>query len=194
MESSVQKAIQVVRGGGIIIFPTDTAFGVGCRLDDTEAVDRLFAIRNRPRDKATPVLVSSKEMALAYLDHPSDIVRRMMQAYWPGGLTIVSPCRTDLVYSPIRGNGNTVGLRMPNHPDILTIIEAVGAPVLGPSANFHKDKTPYRFEDLNQEFIKLVDYVLPGVCSIKQASTVVDCSEDPYRIIRQGAVQIPSNI
>lgn len=186
----IQTATEIVKKGGIIIFPTDTAFGIGCRIDDRMAVDKLFRLRRRPGTQAMPVLVSSPEMAITYLTSPSDIVRRFMKQYWPGGLTIIDTCKKNLVYSPIRGGGETVGLRMPNHPTILKIIEGVGAPVLGPSANFHGDSTPYSAEDLNPELIKLVDYVVPGKCSVKQASTVVDCSVTPYKIIRQGAVRL----
>lgn len=176
--------------GGIIIFPTDTAFGIGCRIDRARAVDRLFTLRKRPLTQATPVLVSSIEMALAYFDSPSDIVRRFMKKYWPGALTIVAPCKKNLFYSPIRGGGENIGLRMPNHQTALTIIKEVGVPILGPSANFHGESTPYRFEDLDPELVKLVDLVVPGECSIKEASTVVDCTVEPYKIIRQGAVKL----
>lgn len=172
--------------GGIIIFPTDTAFGIGCRIDRPTAVDRLFTIRKRPVSQAMPVLVSSMEMALSYLESPSDIVRRFMKQYWPGGLTVIARCKKNLVYSPIRGGGDTVGLRMPDHPAILKIIEEAGVPILGPSANFHGDPTPYSIGDLNPELVKLVDMVVPGQCKTKQASTVIDCSVTPYKIIRQG--------
>lgn len=184
------KALEIIKNGGIIIYPTDTALGIGCRIDNPVAVDRLFRIRKRPRAMAMPVLVGSVSMALTYLDSPSDIVRRLMNQYWPGALTIVAPCKKNLVYSPIRGGGRLVGLRMPDHQTILEIIKGAGVPVLGPSANFHGEATPYSTRDLNPDLIKLVDYVVPGVCTLKQASTVVDCSVDPYKIIRQGAVTL----
>ncbi len=184
----VKKAVDVLNTGGIIIFPTDTAFGIGCRINNRVAVDRLFSLRKRPVTQAMPVLVSSIDMALAYFDHPSDIVRHFMKQYWPGALTIIAPCKKDLIYSPIRGGGETVGLRMPNHKMPLQIIAAVGVPILGPSANFHGNFTPFRQEDLDPELVKLVDFVVPGECTLKQASTVVDCSVDPYRVTRQGAV------
>ncbi len=188
--NDIQKAIEVLNQGGIIIYPTDTAFGIGCRIDKPEAVDKLFTIRKRPREQATPVLVDSVDMALLYFDSPSDVVRRLMETYWPGALTIVAPAKKNLFYSPIRGGGNNIGLRMPNHETALKIISGVGVPILGPSANFHGDPTPYSFAELNPELVKLVDYVVPGECSVKQASTVVDCSVEPYKIIRQGAVML----
>jgi len=185
------KNIQsLLNNGGIIIFPTDTAFGIGCRIDNAEAVNRLFRIRRRPTTQPMPVLVSSIEMALSYYLDPSDVVRRLMKEHWPGALTIVALCRENLIYSPIRGNGKTIGLRMPNHPAILKLIEEAGVPILGPSANFHGDPTPYSTRDLNPELVKFVDFVVPGECSVKEASTVVDCSVEPYKILRHGAVKL----
>lgn len=189
-EEQIQKAIQILKKGGIVIYPTDTAFGIGCRIDNAKAVDKLFKIRRRPLNQAMPVLVSSIGIALLYFDDPSQIVRHLMKTYWPGALTIVAPCKKELVYSPIRGGSDTIGLRMPNHPAALSIVEGVGIPILGPSANFHGDKTPYRFQDLNPELAKRVDFVVPGECTVKEQSTVVDCTTDPYSIIRQGAVRL----
>lgn len=190
MNIHIQKAIEILNKNGIVIFPTDTAFGIGCRIDNHAAVDRLFTIRRRAATQAMPVLVSSVQMALAYYFDASDVVRHLMKEYWPGALTIVAPCKINAIYSPIRGGGKNIGLRMPNHPTILEIIKRVGVPILGPSANFHGDPTPYSTRDLNPELVKLVDYVVPGECSVRQASTVVDCSVTPYKIIRQGAVNI----
>jgi L-threonylcarbamoyladenylate synthase len=171
----IQNAVKILNNGGIVIFPTDTAFGIGCRMDTPDSVNRLFEIRKRPKSQATPVLVDSIEMALAYFDNPSNIVRHLMSVYWPGALTIVAPCKSDQIYSPIRGASNKVGLRMPNNQTILSLIGETGVPILGPSANFHGSTTPYAYEDLDSKLLTLVDYVLPGECSIKEASTVVDC-------------------
>jgi L-threonylcarbamoyladenylate synthase len=190
LQKTTQEAITIIREGGIIIYPTDTAYGIGCRIDNHEAVDRLFTLRRRPATQAMPILVSSIDMALTYFDTPSDIVRRLMKKYWPGALTIVSACKKNLIYSPIRAGKNSIGIRMPNHEMILQIIKEAGVPVLGSSANFHGEATPYSFKDLNPELVKLVDYVLEGECPVGQASTVVDCSTDPYTIIRQGAVSL----
>jgi len=188
MQNVIEEAITIVKNGGIVIFPTDTAFGIGCRMDDKNAVDRLFEIRRRPLTQATPVLVDSEAMGLPYYTDPSKIVRRLMKKYWPGALTIIAKCKKKLVYSPIRGAGETIGLRMPNHETALELIRGVSVPILGPSANFHGSPTPYRYEDLDPAFVKLVDLVLPGDCSVGMASTVVDCSVSPYRIVRQGSI------
>jgi L-threonylcarbamoyladenylate synthase len=189
-DSELKEAIRIIKDGGIVIYPTDTAFGIGCRMDDRLAVDRLFSLRNRSRTHAVPVLVVSVVMALAYLDHPFPIVRRLMDTHWPGALTIVAACKKDKVYSPIRGGQNTVGVRMPDHDVPASIIEAIGVPILGPSANFHGLPTPYSFETIDPKLKQLVDFCLPGECPIGMVSTVVDCSQEPFRVIRKGAVTV----
>jgi L-threonylcarbamoyladenylate synthase len=184
----IQTAVRILKDGGIVIYPTDTAFGIGCRIDDKKAVDRLFDLRKRPLSQATPVLVSSVAMALSYFESPNDIVRHLMKLYWPGALTIIANCNIALVHSPIRGGGKTIGMRQPDHETAIRIIHEVGVPVLGPSANFHGLPTPYTYESLDPELIRLVDYVVPGVGKAGNVSTVVDTTTDPVTIVRQGAV------
>lgn len=183
-------AIEVLRRGGIVIYPTDTAYGIGCRIDYPESVDRLFALRERATTKATPVLVDSYDMALAYFVNPNDIVRRLMKVHWPGALTIVSACDRNQIYSPIRGGGSTIGLRMPNHDMALGIIRGVGVPILGTSANFSGGRTPFVAEELDPDLVKLVDMVVPGTCGGGSVSTVVDCTKTPAVILRHGAVEL----
>lgn len=189
--NDIKEAVNIFKNGGIVIFPTDTAFGIGCRIDNEKAVKKLFAIRKRPETQATPVLVDSIEMAEKYLVTPlPDNVRRLMKKYWPGGLTIIYPCKTERVPQLVRGNGQNIGLRIPNHHVTLDLIKGAGVPILGPSANFHGGSTPYRVENLDKELIGLVDYVIKGECQLGLASTVIDCSVIPWRIIRHGAVEI----
>lgn len=187
---NLQKASEIVRDGGIIIFPTDTAFGIGCRIDSPAAVEKLFTIRRRSTHKATPVLVGSIEMAEMWVDGIPNAVRELMDHYWPGGLTIVLPSTKQEIPPLVKGGTDTLGVRMPNHLDVLSLINTVGVPLIGSSANFEGENTPYEFQDLNPELVKLVDYVLPGECTTKQASTVVDCTTEPYTILREGAVQL----
>lgn len=189
--NTVNQAISILKSGGIGIFPTDTAFAIGCRIDRENSVRRLFELRKRPHEKAVPVLVDSIEMAQGYLQPiPEDVRTNLMEKYWPGGLTIVLHCKTEKIPDLVRGGGETIGVRIPNNTICLDLIKGVGVPILGPSANFNGAKTPFSFEELDPELAKLVDFVLPGKCSLKQASTVVDCTVKPCKIIREGAVEI----
>lgn len=184
------KAIEILKQGGIVVFPTDTAFGVGCRIDNEKAIARLFLLRRRPQNQPAPVLVDSIEMAQKYLMPIPEDVKNLMETYWPGALTIIFPCQKEKVPSLVRGGGETLGVRLPNHEVTQVLITDVGVPILGPSANFHGEPTPYKYEDLDPEFLKKVDYVLKGESRWFKPSTVIDCSQKPWEIIRQGAVEV----
>lgn len=196
MNKDIKKAVEVLKAGGIVIFPTDTAFGIGCRIDSEKSVQRLFNVRKRLETQATPVLVDTVTMANQYLSEPisQEVLDKLIEPYWPGALTIILYCKKQKVPELVRGGGDSLGVRIPNHPITRAIIQKVGVPILGPSANFHGEKTPYQFTDLNQNLVQLVDYVVPGECTIKQASTVIDCSQRPWKVVRRGAVTLESRI
>lgn len=194
MDNQIDEAVRVLRQGGIVIFPTDTAFGIGCRIDKRESVDRLFEIRKRPIEQAVPVLVDGIGMAKKYLIEPSAPAVRFMERYWPGQVTIISWCDKEKVYGPVRGNGEKIGLRMPDHSVPLSLIRDVGVPLLGPSANFHGQHTPFTEEDLDPELVRLVDFKVSGVCTVGVISTVVDVTENPPRYVRRGYVRIPEAV
>jgi L-threonylcarbamoyladenylate synthase len=189
MNKNIEKAALTLKKGGIIIFPTDTAFGIGCRVDAERSVERLFKIRKRPKEKSVPLLVSSVNMAKNYSKLSADVLK-IAEKYWPGGLTLVVPAKTGRIPSLARGGGSSVGLRMPNHSTIIKIIRKVGVPIIGCSANFAGENTPYKVSDLNPELKKLVDLTLYGRTSLRQASTVLDTTRKPYKILRIGAVEI----
>lgn len=191
MNERIDEAVRVLNQGGIIIFPTDTAFGIGCRIDKNESIEKLFRIRKRPVDKATPVLVSSIEMVKDYVHQiPNEVKNSLIDKYWPGALTIILEAKIDMVPGLVRGDGKTVGLRMPNHKTALEIINKINVPLLGPSANFHGRQTPFDFKELDKDLIKLVDFVVEGKCLLKKPSTVIDCTKNPWEILRNGAIEI----
>lgn len=191
MNKNLETAAKIIRGGGVVIFPTDTAFGIGCRIDNAQAVEKLFKIRRRAREKAVPVLVSSSRMARGYIKETDPDTISLMKKYWPGGLTIVSFGRKNKVPQLVRGGGSTVGVRAPKHKTALELIRRVGVPILGPSANFSGGTTPFKLTDLDPVLVRLVDFVLPGRCSrSRRPSTVLDVSVKPWRILREGAVRL----
>ena len=189
-KNNLAKIVSVFNSGGIVVFPTDTAYGIGCRIDYPGSVDKLFRIRKRPLSRATPVLVASIPMALDYFSGPSETVKALMQKFWPGALTIVAKARADKIYSPIRGYGENIGLRVPAYDLIRQAIGLLGVPIIGTSANIHGSKTPFTDSDIDPEIRRKADMVIPGSCPLGQESTVVDCSVHPYRILRQGAVRL----
>lgn len=191
-DDQLPKAIEVMRQGGIVIYPTDTAFGIGCRIDNHSAVERLFSIRKKPPFMPMPVLVTDILMAKKYFKMPiPQRAEKDIKKFWPGGLTVVYYYSNNKnISSLISGSTTTIGMRAPDHKCPLKIIEAVGKPIVGTSANFHGKFTPFRTQDIDPGLIKLVDYVVEGTCKRQNISTVVDYTFDPPKILRQGVVRI----
>jgi len=100
------------------------------------------------------------------------------------------PCKKDKVLPLVRGNGDTVGLRIPDLLSTFQIIDAVGVPLVGTSANFHGKPSVTKWKDLDPELVKLVDFVLQENSLGSKSSTVIDCSVSPWKILREGAVQV----
>jgi L-threonylcarbamoyladenylate synthase len=185
-------AVNIFKKGGIVIFPTDTAIGIGCRMDDDKAIRRLFEIRKRPKNKPLLILVNSVEMAEEYLlPIPKKVKEKLIELYWPGKLTIILKCNPDRVSFPVRNERNTLGVRFPRNRILVELISRVGVPIVAPSANFSGEKTPFKFKDLNPELVKQADFVLNEEISLENnVSTVIDCTVKPWKIIREGSTKI----
>lgn len=189
MDLKIEQTSEILRNGGVAIFPTDTAFAIGCRVDDEKAVKRLFEIKQRSEQQAVPILVNGIYMARKY-GEISEKVQNVLNQFWPGALTVVVPAIESKISPLVLGMGNTVGLRQPNNEVCLQLISEVGVPLVGTSANFHGFPTPYKTDDIDPELATIVDAVLPGVCSVGLASTIVDTTKNPWQILRQGTVEL----
>jgi L-threonylcarbamoyladenylate synthase len=116
-------------------------------------------------------------------------VEVLIKKYWPGALTIILNSQTEMIPEIVRGGGKTVGVRIPDHDLAKALIRGADIPIIGSSANFSGDKTPFSLKGLDKTLIKLVDFVLEGKTrGIYRTSTVIDCSKKPWKIIRQGEV------
>lgn len=191
MNEQVQQAIEILKNGGIVIYPTDTALGIGCRIDDEKAVEKLFRIRKRPLNKPAPVLFDTIELVKQYVTDIPERAEILMEKYWPGALTIILPANTEKVGELVRGETG-IGCRIPNHEIPLTLIRELGVPIIGTSANFPGEPTPYHFSELDPDLISLIDIAINGETSVQKESTVIDCTQNDLKIIRQGAVPIES--
>lgn len=186
----IKKVVESFKNGKVGIFPTDTAFGIGCRMDDEKAVKRVYKSRNRPEEKALLVLVPSVQMAEKYVFINDEVREELIAKYWPGGLTLILRCNREIVPGIVRANGGTLAVRMPGHEVIRSIIENVGVPIVAPSANFSGEKTPTALLDVDKKLQSMVDFVMSGVCTMNGVSTIIDCTKKPWKIVRQGVVRI----
>lgn len=185
--SGRQVAVEVLDGGGIVALPTDTVYGIACRLDAEGGVERLFAAKKRPPDKAIMVLVDD-------LEQVSDVVEltpaaQALRGLWPGGLTLVLPLRPGAPLPPALTAGTeTLGVRVPDHPAPRFLARAVG-PIPTTSANVSGGPDTRLAADVIAALGDRVDLVLDGGPSPGGVpSTVVDCQSSRPRILREGAI------
>jgi L-threonylcarbamoyladenylate synthase len=183
----IEKAVKAVKGGGVIIFPTDTVYGIGCDPTQASAVRRVFELKQR-RDKPFPVLASSIDV-IGDVAELSETALELGASFWPGALTLLLKRRKGKLEEPTLKLA-TIGVRVPNHGVPLRIAEAVGGFLVGTSANLTGGKTPARFEDIPSDLVNRVDLAIKGgVCRLGQESTIVDATRIPPAIVREGALK-----
>ncbi len=185
-ESAVKRAAQLIKCGGVIVYPTDTLYGLGANALNPQAVLRIFKIKDRSPDQPLPVVVSNLKMAeqLASVD---DKARKLIAAFWPGALTLVMP-KKPTIPSAVAGGGNSIGLRAPNHPVPLAIIREANLPLVATSANKHGAPSPVEAEEALKQIGEEVDLILDCGHVGGQSSTVIDLTKAKPLIVRCGPV------
>lgn len=183
----LEKAVAILRRGGLVAFPTETVYGLGADALNPEAVRGVYRAKGRPSDNPLILHLSRREMAeeLAFPDARS---RRLMDALWPGPLTLVLPARS-VVPGVTRGGLDTAALRMPDHPVAAALIETAGFPLAAPSANVSGRPSPTDADGVWEDLEGRIDMILDaGPVSVGIESTVVDMTADPPLLLRPGGM------
>jgi L-threonylcarbamoyladenylate synthase len=184
------RAAEILKSGGRVAFPTETFYGLAVAALDAGAVRSLFALKGRPESKPVLVLVDSVAMAEA-VAVVGELARDLMARYWPGALTLVLPAR-DVVPAEVTAGTGTIGVRLSSHPVALALVRALGAPITAPSANPTGAAPPTSAAAVLDYFPEALDLVLDGGATAGgPASTVLDVTFAPPRVIREGAVRVP---
>ena len=182
----VQKAAEIINDGGVVIFPTDTVFGIGCRIGNQKAIERLYRIKERNEGKPTLIMIENIKQGRKYAKFDKRSLL-LAKAFWPGPLTLVLKSKEG-VPNMIKGIQNSLGIREPNHKIVQKLISLVGEPILAPSANFSKQVPPSKFSKIDKNLIKLVDYVLNFECGGDKPSTIFESLDGTSNFIRIGAI------
>lgn len=183
---ALAEAARVLGEGWPVGIPTDTVYGLAADPFVPGATDRIFAAKRRPRDVRLPVLVSGREQALALTTGVSEGALALMAQFWPGSLTIVLASRPDLV-SFLGDDDATVGVRCPAHPVPLALCDVAG-PLATTSANVHGQEPLVTAREVAATFGDSVPLVLDGGTCDGLPSTVVDCTGQAPRLLREGRV------
>lgn len=192
-----RSCVEIIRRGGLVIFPTETLYGLGCIVTDEAAVRRLFEVKGRDPGKPPPVLVADEAQLQMLVDSPSGTALQLIEVHWPGALTLVLRARADVLplLTGLADDGSrTIAVRRSAHPVAQALCEGAGVPLIATSAN-HAGATgsaalPHSLDDIPDSLRQHVDIVIDGGVVAGQPSTIIDCVADPPRILRQGAIHL----
>ena len=186
----IKDSANVVSNGGIIIYPTDTLYGLGADIRNEESLLRIYDIKGRPNDMALPVLVSGWEMVRSISSEVNVIGEKLAARFWPGQLTMVIRANDNLS-TILTGGRGTIAVRQPDHWIAQQIIEQVGNPIVGTSANLSGSPDLVEASDLAPELGHLVDRII--TCGLKPfgvGSTVVDITGEQPKLLRGTSISI----
>ncbi|MGL4687158.1 MAG: L-threonylcarbamoyladenylate synthase [Fusobacteriaceae bacterium] len=186
-----EQMTEFFKNDSLIIYPTDTVYGIAGRIDSKNALGKIYAVKSRAFSSPLIALISNHSLidkiAIVDLDK-KNILEKLIKSFWPGSLTIILR-KKDFVPSIMVSNGETVGVRMPNHDFALKIIESAGGILPTTSANISGEKTPKTYDEISKEIKSSVDIVIDGgECPIGIESTILDLSKKEIKILREGAI------
>ena len=190
--NAVRDAAAILRRGGLLGIPTETVYGLGADALNEDAVSRIFLAKGRPQDNPLIIHVPDASWLESYCRDVPPAAYRLAERFWPGPLTMILP-RRDIVPLQTTGGLETVGVRCPNHPVTLAIIEAAGVPIAAPSGNTSGRPSPttaaHMIEDMDGRIAGIVD---GGPCTVGVESTIIDLTVTPPRLLRPGGLPLES--
>lgn len=190
--NAVRDAAAILRRGGLLGIPTETVYGLGADALNEDAVSRIFLAKGRPQDNPLIIHVPDASWLERYCRDVPPAAYQLAERFWPGPLTMILP-RRDIVPLQTTGGLETVGVRCPNHPVTLAIIEAAGVPIAAPSGNTSGRPSPttaaHMIEDMDGRIDGIVD---GGPCTVGVESTIIDLTVTPPRLLRPGGLPLES--
>jgi L-threonylcarbamoyladenylate synthase len=186
-DESMAEAVRILSAGGLVAFPTDTVYGVGAHALQPQAVEKIYAAKIRPRDKAIPLLLATPDDVSLVGESVPPVAHLLAERFWPGGLTLV--LRKRAIVSAAVSPGLTVAVRVPDHPVTQALIAALSAPLAATSANLAGNPSPVTAQEVVGELAGRIELILDGgPCPGGIPSTVLDLTTDPPTILRSGAI------
>jgi L-threonylcarbamoyladenylate synthase len=187
-DEAIEQALAVLRRGGLVGIPTETVYGLAADASNEAAVQRIFAVKDRPEGHPLIVHIASAEHLGEWAASVPDPAAVLAEACWPGPLTVLVP-KAPRVLDVVTGGRPTVGLRVPAHPLTLRLLERFDGGLAAPSANRFGQVSPTTAQHVRDDLGDAVDFVLDGgSCPIGVESTIVDCTVSPPQILRPGGI------
>ena len=184
----LEKAISILVGGGVIAYPTDTVYGLGACSDNVKAVKRVYEVKNRPMDMPLPLLLADVSWIQRVVHSIPETAYQLIDSFLPGALTLIMK-KADTVPDIISGGKETVALRVPDHPLAIVLINGVGKPLIGTSANLSGKPSALNAEEVYNQLGDKIDYILDGgICPGGNESSIVDVTGEIPKLLREGAI------
>lgn len=178
-KEKVEQAANLIREGKLVVIPTETVYGIAANMLNEKTIQRLYAVKQRPKDKPFSLHIAAKEEVEKYAIDIAPFAWRLIERFWPGPITLLLKSK----------DNNKVGIRMPNHKVALAIIKKVGLPLVCPSANISGNSAPCICQEVLRDLNGRVDLVVDsGRTKLGEESTVVDVTKLPIEILREGAL------
>ena len=182
----MEKIKQELEKGGVVVLPTETVYGLFAKALDKKAVDHVYQLKRRPRDKALNLNVASLEDIFSFSKHQPVYLKKLVETFLPGPLTIILEANDKVPYW-VNSDLNTVGFRMPSHPITLELIRECG-PLIGPSANISGCKSGVNFKQIQEDFDREVLGIEDDGFLTGHDSTILDLTGKKVKILRQGSI------
>jgi len=184
----VYKAAGILRAGGTAAYPTDTVYGLGANVFNDNAVKKVFSAKKRPPGMPLPILIAETSQLRELVEDIPPTAGILMEKFWPGGLTIVFHRRPAFQSLALADSGK-IAIRLPGHPLTLRLIEELGLPIVGTSANLHGYPPALTAAEVKEQLGVGVDFIIDGSpCPGGIESTIVDVTVDPPLVLRKGAI------
>lgn len=185
---AIKQAATILQNSGLVAFPTETVYGLGADALNAEAAAKIYAAKGRPSDNPLIVHIADKNAVYELADNVSEKAVMLMEAFWPGPLTIILPKKNIVPYGTT-GGLNTVAIRMPSHPVALSLIKESGVYIAAPSANTSGRPSPTNAEHVKEDMDGRIDMILDGgAVGIGIESTIVDMTGEAPTILRPGFI------
>lgn len=189
-DDDLAQAGEIIRGGGLVAFPTETVYGLGANALDAEACARIYAAKGRPSDNPLIVHLDAPEGLARYVSQLPERARPLLNKFWPGPLTVILK-KSAAIPLQVTGGLDTVAIRIPGNDTARRLIGAAGVPVAAPSANVSGRPSPTSARHVLSDLSGKIDAVVDGgPCAFGIESTIIDLSEDPPRLLRPGPLTL----
>ncbi len=188
-QTNYTQAVDFLNAGEVVAFPTETVYGLGAVATNDCAVKKIFEAKGRPSDNPLIVHIGTKEEVKLYIEDITEVALKCMDIFWPGPLTLVMPVKPNVLAKSVTAGLNTVGIRMPDHPVALALLQQIKKPLAAPSANRSGKPSPTEAIHVKDDLQGYIPYILDGGSTgIGLESTVLDVTHEPPVILRPGGI------